>query len=148
MPLEEIQNRLNSHLPPDIRVTKVALAQEKAEAIAFARYDLRLKQEGVSPQELLERFEAFWGQERVVVTKKTKNRELEVDLKEHLQVGEREVRGEYCAFPSWPRRAAPFREPQLAYRQFLCLLPRGFPGGPCDPHRLPHWGWKGFSMKF
>lgn len=128
MPLEEIQNRLNSHLPPDIRVTKVALAQEKAEAIAFARYDLRLKREGVSPQELLERFEAFWGQERVVVTKKTKNRELEVDLKEHLQVGEREVRGEYLCFSLLAPAGGAFSvNPNLLTDSFFASFPGDFP---------------------
>ena len=50
MPLEEIQNRLNAHLPPDIRVTKVALAQEKAEAIARRTLSKVMRKIGFVPR--------------------------------------------------------------------------------------------------
>lgn len=98
MSCEEMADRLNGSLPPGIRVLRIAPAVLDVSAIAAAVYTLRLRREGVSGETLEERFAAFWGQGEIPVVKKTKKREITLNLKELVKVDSRRREGDVLCF--------------------------------------------------
>lgn len=94
MSCEEMAARLNGSLPPDIRVLRIAPAGKDVSAIAAAVYTLRLRRDGVSGEALEERFAAFWGQGEIPAVKKTKKREITLNLKELVKVDGLQQEGE------------------------------------------------------
>lgn len=84
MPEQELIQRLNACLPPDIHVFAVTEPEMKPGRIAFARYDLVLKTEGSSEEEVLKAVEKVLALPQILVEKKSKSGFKEVDLKENL----------------------------------------------------------------
>ncbi len=79
-PLEEVRRQLGGALPPDIQVLEAAPAVEKPEAIAWADYRAELFDKNGSSA-LLKDWEKFMARPSILVTKKTKHREQELDLR-------------------------------------------------------------------
>ena len=97
MPLEEMKERFNAHLPEGIRVRKVNEAVLDAEKIAFAEYEVKLKSGEIPCGELMDKFASFWAGELITVVKKTKKREVELNLKELLTLwGQKCKDGFFC----------------------------------------------------
>lgn len=71
---EEVARRLNEALPPDIRVTEVAVPQRKNTDITTAEYRI---ESDISP----EKFLSFMESEQILTEKKTKRGVTTVDLK-------------------------------------------------------------------
>lgn len=67
---EEIRERLNENLPPDIRILWVAEPRHKASKIVAARYEVILCGEGVN----LAKIEEFFGQKEIIVMRRTKKK--------------------------------------------------------------------------
>lgn len=86
LPLEEVRDRLNAALPPDIRITAVAEPRHKTEEIASAIFDIRLSAEGVDGPALREGFGRFWARPTIEVEKKTKKGTKTIDLKPDCEV--------------------------------------------------------------
>lgn len=84
MPEQELIQRLNACLPPDIRVFAATEPEMKPGRIAFARYDLVLKAEGSSEEDVLKALEKVLSSPQILVEKKSKSGLKEVDLKENL----------------------------------------------------------------
>lgn len=83
MPLEKIQERLNLHLPLDLRVLEAAEPLAKLEAIRWADYSYRME---TTDSTLLEKaFEKLFSLEAVTVLKHTKKGEKEFDIKPYFQ---------------------------------------------------------------
>lgn len=78
-PLEQVKERLNAILPAGITVLEVVVPQDKPETIALADYQIRFLTP--QPEQLLADFAAFAAQEAILVTKKTKKAERELDLR-------------------------------------------------------------------
>lgn len=72
---EEIKNRMNEVLPEGFFVSEVFTPIEKADKIAFCRYEISF------PETSKETLEEFLKAEKIEVLKKTKRKEYIVDLK-------------------------------------------------------------------
>ncbi len=86
IPFEEVLCRINQALPVGIEGFAIAAPVHKPEAIAWAEYGLRLEADGCAGEVLREKFERFWGQERVEVEKKTKKGSRRIDLKSGIRL--------------------------------------------------------------
>ncbi len=69
-PLDEIKDRLNETLPPDIRITKVAEPVHKADEIAFAEFEIRLNTD--NPEKVKASVEEKILADEIIVEKKAK----------------------------------------------------------------------------
>lgn len=69
-PLDEIKDRLNETLPPDIRITKVAEPVHKADEIAFAEFEIRLNTD--NPEKVKASVEEKISADEIIVEKKAK----------------------------------------------------------------------------
>lgn len=74
VPFDEVRDRLNKTLPPDIRVNKVAVPKDKNTDITAASYEITLTCDTAKLSELLSR-------EQLLTEKKTKKGVAEIDLK-------------------------------------------------------------------
>ncbi|WP_274953056.1 TIGR03936 family radical SAM-associated protein [Angelakisella massiliensis] len=83
-PVEEIPVRLNPVLPEGIRALRAGEPVCKAEAITRADYAIRIPDE--HPDRLAEQFRAFLDQPQIMVVKKTKKAEREMDLKPLMEL--------------------------------------------------------------
>ena len=84
MSLEEIKERLNRVLPEGITVTQVAQPVMKANAIAYSRYEMTVSLENCpNPKEA---FEQFFAQPQILVVKKSKRGEKQVDLRPDIRL--------------------------------------------------------------
>ena len=83
-PLNEIPVRLNPVLPEGIRALRAGEPVCKAEAITQADYAIRIPDK--QPEKLAERFWAFLDQPQILVVKKTKKAERELDLKPLMEL--------------------------------------------------------------
>ena len=92
MDFSALKDALNRALPPDIRVTRVALQKNKPQTIASADYEIRWT--CGDPQGLKGAFEAFFRQPEIPVTKKTKKFVKEVNAKEFVKLTALEVSGD------------------------------------------------------
>lgn len=99
MDFEEIKERLNRALPPDIRVVKAALQVHKPQTIVKAQYQVSFFCQ--NPAELAEEFDRFVGQEQILVVKRTKKGPKEVDIRPEFSIEGRtleENQVTYCCF--------------------------------------------------
>lgn len=74
VPYDEVRDRLNAALPPDIRVTEITVPKDKNTDITAARYRI---QSSADPEKL----RALCSQEQINVEKRTKKGSTTVDLK-------------------------------------------------------------------
>ena len=84
MPYEEIKERLNRVLPEGIFVTKCAEPVKKANMIAYSRYVLDVRLSGCAQSK--EVFERFFAQPQILVMKKSKRGEKQVDLRPDINL--------------------------------------------------------------
>ena len=82
LPREEIKDRFNEHLPPDLRVLEVTFPVSKAKDIISARYDVTIEDtRGIDADAILN----FLSQEEFSVSKKSKRGEKIVNLMEYIE---------------------------------------------------------------
>jgi len=90
-PLENIQEILNSVLPPDIRIVFIAEPVLKAKEIGFSKYEIIIDSE----QNIEERRDMIknilLSDEQMNVLKRTKSKEFMIDVKEKLSLSEDDI---------------------------------------------------------
>lgn len=94
LPMEEVASRLDACMPQGIRVLRAALPVEKADAIAWADYTVTMTFDGRDAGPLGEAFAALCGQEEILVQKRTKKGDKEVDIRPLLTLLGWEAQGE------------------------------------------------------
>lgn len=96
-PLDEIKDRLNETLPPDIRITKVAEPVHKADEIAFAEFEIRLNTD--NPEKVKASVEEKISADEIIVEKKAKQGRKKVlksvDIKGNIHSYELEAQENY-----------------------------------------------------
>lgn len=96
-PLDEIKDRLNETLPPDIRITKVAEPVHKADEIAFAEFEIRLNTD--NPEKVKVSVEEKISANEIIVEKKAKQGRKKVlkpvDIKGNIHSYELETGEKY-----------------------------------------------------
>ena len=85
---QEVVGRLNPCLPPDIQVFRAAAPQMDQKEIAWADYEMQLAGE----EDFAEKLEEYLNQPAIMVVKKTKKGEKEIDIRPHFSVQKLEVR--------------------------------------------------------
>ena len=93
---DEIVNSLNKSLPPDIRITGAAPPVMKAKEIAFAQYEITLASKDGEDAGVRDMLENALSQSRLMVLKRTKSKEIEVDVLPHIKNPAVEERGGRC----------------------------------------------------
>ena len=91
----EVVEKLNASLPQDIRVFACAEPVMDQKEIALADYEIFLS--CADPAELSRELAAYFAQEQILVMKKTKKGQKEMDLKPHFSVLEQSVEEEGVA---------------------------------------------------
>ncbi len=81
MPLDEVLQRLNKVLPPDIQAYKVAEQINKPEKIITAEYDIEVYLDGVSGKAIHNAFLEFMKSDTIEVVKRTKKGDKVIDIK-------------------------------------------------------------------
>ncbi len=84
MDFDKLKERFNATLPPDIRVFKVSLQDMKPQTIKKALYAITFMSENAN--KVASDFEAFCNKESIVVTKKTKKGEKQIDIKPEFEI--------------------------------------------------------------
>lgn len=79
MPLDQIPQKLNAHLPRDLRVLEASEPVEKFEDIQYGDYELFLETE--TPEVLEEKLDNLLNRETILVRKHTKKGDRDVDIK-------------------------------------------------------------------
>ncbi len=96
-PLDEIKDKLNETLPPDIRITKVAEPVHKADEIAFAEFEIRLNTD--NPEKVKASVEEKISADEIIVEKKAKQGRKKVlkpvDIKGNIHSYELETGEKY-----------------------------------------------------
>ena len=96
-PLDEIKDRLNETLPPDIRITKVAEPVHKADEIAFAEFEIYFNTD--KPEEVKAYIEEKISASEIIVEKKAKQGRKKVlkpvDIKGNIHSYELETGEKY-----------------------------------------------------
>ena len=80
--LEDAAEQLRRHLPQDISVLSVTIPEDLFDAVAYGEYELRLEAE--DPEYLWQKLQELLAQDVVLVKKRTKKGEKEVDVKPHF----------------------------------------------------------------
>lgn len=80
----EVVEKLNDSLPMDIRVSRCAEPVMDQKEIALADYDIVLRCD--NGEELSAQLASYFAQEQILVLKKTKKGQKEMDLKPHFSV--------------------------------------------------------------
>ncbi len=88
---DEVKESLNRALPPDIRVTKVALQKNKPEVIKTALYDVTLTNPTLKGQDLKDCLDNLFSYETIDVVKRTKKGNKTIDIKPDIQINSVEV---------------------------------------------------------
>lgn len=83
-PLERVTQELNKVLPEGILIIYTALPEQKPEAISRAEYTLSVESD--QPGRVQEAFATFAGREAILVMKRSKKGQREVDIKPMFQV--------------------------------------------------------------
>lgn len=83
MDLEEARGRLNAVLPEGLAVYALALPVQKPEEIAWADYAIELEFDG-GAEPVRNRLEEWLARPEILLTKKTKKGEKEIDVKPHF----------------------------------------------------------------
>ncbi|WP_052446829.1 TIGR03936 family radical SAM-associated protein [Candidatus Soleaferrea massiliensis] len=94
LPMKEVVRRLNEHLPQGIEIWGAGAPVMKPERIKYAEYDLSLTYLDKTGAETGAHLEEFMEQESIIVTKKTKKKVKEIDLKPLVSVLHTEVCGD------------------------------------------------------
>ena len=85
---EDIKNRLNEVMTDGIKIIKVATLDDgegnAMASVAAADYLVRFSDKLTIPEDFKEKLNAYYEQEHIYVTKKTKKSEKEIDLKEGI----------------------------------------------------------------
>lgn len=81
MDFEAVKNILVRNMPAGISVTKVAEPIHKAAEVGFADYKIAVFSEKLSTDILAEHFCTFFNQDEIIVTKRTKRGEKNLDIK-------------------------------------------------------------------
>lgn len=85
---EDIMTRLNAVMTDGIKILKVAALDEgegnAMASVAAADYLVRFSDKLTLPDDFKEKLTAYYEQEHILVTKKTKKSEKEIDLKEGI----------------------------------------------------------------
>lgn len=89
-PLEQVTAQLNGVLPQGIRILETALPVQKPETMALADYTITM--DTLRANTLKQDFLAFGAQQSIMVTKRTKKGEKEIDLIPLFSVMELEPR--------------------------------------------------------
>ena len=96
-PLDEIKDKLNETLPPDIRITKVAEPVHKADEIAFAEFEIYFNTD--RPEEVKAYIEEKISASEIIVEKKAKQGRKKVlkpvDIKGNIHTYELETGEKY-----------------------------------------------------
>ena len=85
---QEVVRRLNPCLPPDIQVFAAAAPKMDQKEIAWADYEMQL----AGGENFAEKLEEYLSQPAIMVVKKTKKGEKEIDIRPHFSVQKLEVR--------------------------------------------------------
>lgn len=88
---DEVKESLNRALPPDIRVTKVALQKNKPEVIKTALYDVTLTNPALKGQDLKDCLDNLFSYETIDVVKRTKKGNKTIDIKPDIHINSVEV---------------------------------------------------------
>lgn len=88
---DEVKEKLNSSLPPDIRVTKVALQKNKPQVIKTALYNVTLSSQTLSGKDLKDCLDNLFSYETIDVIKRTKKGNKTVDIKPDINITSTEV---------------------------------------------------------
>lgn len=86
IPFEEIKNRFNSVLPPDLRVIAVTEQVNKPDKIVCCLYEAEITAADVNAQQLEKWFTEFWRQEAITVEKRTKRGMTAIDIKKEIEI--------------------------------------------------------------
>ncbi len=88
---EEIKEKLNESLPPDIRILSVGSLNISATEIASARYEIEI----IAPFEIKgDKVKGFFGKTEIPAQKKTKKGDKEVNLADYIKEADiKEVKG-------------------------------------------------------
>ena len=82
-PMDMLPERLNAVMPEGIRCLSVAERVKKPGALKYVRCMLTLEYDGGAPD--VERLRAFWAQERIEISKKTKRGTGTLDIRPHIR---------------------------------------------------------------
>lgn len=88
---DEVKEKLNSALPPDIRVTKVALQKNKPQVIKTALYNIKISSQTLSGKDLKDCLDNLFSYETIDVIKRTKKGNKTVDIKPDININSTEV---------------------------------------------------------
>lgn len=82
---DEVKERLNKSLCEGLIVTKVGYQTMKATEIASSVYEIDLKIDGISSEELSHKLNEYISQESIIVQKKNKKKQMvDIDIKPHV----------------------------------------------------------------
>lgn len=94
MAFDEVLQRLNKALPPDIQAYKVAEQINKPEKIVTASYDIEVFLNGVSAQAINNAFTEFMKLDEIEVVKRTKKGDKVIDIKPDCKIISSSVNGD------------------------------------------------------
>lgn len=86
VPMEEVVQRLNQVLPPGIRAVSAAPPEMKPDRIAWADYTVNLLYQGQDMEQLCSQWDSFVAQPSIVVEKRTKKGETQLDIRPLTQI--------------------------------------------------------------
>ena len=92
MPYDEIVGRIGAVLPAGFKAVSAAKPVMDAKKIRFADYSIFFSVPGKDPEEVLAEWYRCFSRENVVVVKKTKRGENEIDIKPHIKLSKLEHR--------------------------------------------------------
>lgn len=92
MELEEARARLNAVLPEGLLVYALTLPEQKPEEIAWAEYAIEQEYDG-GAQRVRTQLEGWLSRPEILLVKKTKKGEKEIDVKPHFTVADLESAG-------------------------------------------------------
>ncbi len=92
LPLQQVVDRLNQVFPQGLEAYRAAPVVQKPEAIAWAEYEITQEFGQGRPEEAGQALEAFCAQPEILVMKRTKKGEKQLDVKPLFSILERECR--------------------------------------------------------
>ena len=92
VPFQQVVDSLNRVFPQGLEAYRAALPVQKPDAIAWAEYEVAQEFDHKAPQEAGQAFAAFCAQPEILVMKRTKKGEKQLDIKPLFTVLEQEAR--------------------------------------------------------
>lgn len=86
VPMQEVVDRLNAVFPEGIQAISAAPAAAKPEEIAFAQYTVIQEYDSTDLHKVKTDFLEWCGQDEILVMKKTKKGQKEIDIKPHFKI--------------------------------------------------------------